>query len=327
MSETLISDALSSESLAGYDALREDCGLVDLNDHLALLEVRGEDRKAWLQGQITNDVRPLQIGGAFSFCVCLPTGQIVAICDGWRLEDRYLITTNTSSIEALKERLQAAIIMEDVQVNDLTQDYQAFSVQGPTATRRLGDLLAVPTMDAGFATLGKAEVLCLRTNRTGLGGWDVLVPAGTKTPWTKDFEKVDDHAYRIAQLEAGIPRQGLDTDAKTLPPELGPAFTAKHVSFSKGCYTGQEVLMRIHSRGHTNKTWVGLFTESFVPVGTPLIHMGKNEVGVIASSCDSPSYGPIAAAYVRNEAAFDGEELMAGDVPCELRHMPLLRLE
>lgn len=334
MNEILMPAELTDEIELSYDLLRSDCGLVDLNGKLGLLEVRGDDRKAWLQGQVTNDMRPLQIGGASSFCVLQPTGQIIAIIDAWRFEDRYLLTVNGAFLEPLKARLEGAIIMEDVQIADLTEEFSFFSIQGPSATRKLSDLVTLPTLDAGICEFGKNEITALRSNRTGLGGWDILVHRSSKAAvkhLQKEFASVSTEAHNIARLEAGIPVQGVDTTEKTLPPELGSAFVNRHISFGKGCYTGQEVIMRIHSRGHTNKCWVGLFAEAPLTAGMALRQPGRQEVGIVTSAADSPNYGFIGAGFVRNEAAFDAEELEAvgpdGPILCEVRLMPLLRME
>ncbi|MFW5697790.1 MAG: glycine cleavage T C-terminal barrel domain-containing protein [Fimbriimonadaceae bacterium] len=106
----------------------------------------------------------------------------------------------------------------------------------------------------------------------------------------------------------GIPRFGVDTHDKTLPPELGPEFDRKHVSYAKGCYTGQEVLMRIHSRGHTNKTWVGLRADKPLPTSAKLSSNGQ-AVGEISRSAYSPAFGFIGAATVRNQASAPGTTL------------------
>ena len=126
-----------------------------------------------------------------------------------------------------------------------------------------------------------------------------------------------------SRLEMGIPLRARDYTDKTLPPELGPAFEAKHVSYNKGCYTGQEVLMRIHSRGHTNKTWVGLILEAPVEVGASVLHAGKESAGVITSATISSEFGPIAAAMLRNEVAQEGAEVTVQGVRGVVRQMPI----
>jgi tRNA-modifying protein YgfZ len=331
MSETLLS--IPAEVTDSYDRLRADCGRVELSG-VSLIELSGEDRKGWLQGQVTNDLRQLDLGASYSFCVCEPTGQILSVCDVWAVPERFFITCPTETVAALLRRFEQMTVLEDVVARDVSAEYTIASIQGPSATNCLLEHVELPKLDAGLGSLAGADVYCLRSDRTGLGGWDILVPTGAvKTLKLLDqtFEKIHAEAFEIARLEAGIPRHGQDYDAKTLPPELGPAFEAKHISYSKGCYTGQEVLMRIHSRGHTNKRWMALYSERPLEAGATVSHARRPDAGKVTSAASSPDFGPIAAAMLRTEVAEMGEivrvQLPDGDVEAEVRPMPILRLE
>jgi folate-binding protein YgfZ len=243
-----------------------------------LIELRGDDRLEWLQGQATNDVAGLRPGGHVAFCLCEPTGQLLAVLDAWAFEDRIVLRTERERIPAVLERVETMTILEDVAARE-TDDV-------PEAVREAAARLADP-----------------------------------------DPERAE--ARRIA---SGVPRWGADMGPRTLPPELGPAFEAAHVSYRKGCYTGQEVLMRMHSRGHTNRTWVGLVADRPMRPGEPVVSEGK-EVGRIASASPAaialdgapaePRY--VAAATLRNEAASEGARVRVGGVEAEVRTMPMLR--
>lgn len=332
MSESLV-QTLSEATLRSYDLLRGGCGRYELKQS-ALLEFRGEDRKAWINGQVTNDLRNIVLGGSLSCCFCNPVGQIVSTADIWNLPERYLIRVPKAALPAMIQRCEQMIVMEDVHYADLSSEYRLVSIQGPTATSELREVVSLPNLDAGTAEYKGLEVICLRSNRTGMGGWDLLLPLGASKEAQEIealFEPIDEEAYAIARLEFGNPRFGFDITEKTLPPELGPAFDAKYVSYKKGCYTGQEVLQRIRSRGHTNKTWVGLVSDRPIPLGAAVIHRGGNEIGSITSAAESPTFGFIAAGTIRNEAAFDSEMVAIrgpeGDFEAEVRHMPLWRYE
>jgi folate-binding protein YgfZ len=332
MSDT-VAEPLAAEILESFDRLRGDCALLEPDD-VAMIEIRGEDRKGWLQGQATNDLKQLDIGAASAFCVCSPTGQILAVCDIWGLRDRFLVTCDRSSVAAFMNRVDQMVVMEDVVARDISADYSLLSVQGPNASRNLQHLIVLPTLDAGDSQAGDREVVTLRSNRTGLGGWDVLVPKSdrkTAKSIRQTFSLVVPEAFEIARIEAGIPAAGRDWDARTLPPELGPAFEARHVNYKKGCYTGQEILMRIHSRGHTNRTWVALLSEHPLEAGKAVSHSRRKDAGVVTSACFSPDYGYIAGAMLRNEAVLEGDavrvETTAGHVDAEVRHMPVLRFD
>lgn len=319
MSETLPTMPREPGATQGYTLLREACALVDLPD-VTLLEMRGKDRKGWLQGQVTNDLRALRTGGSLAFCLASPTGQLEAICRVWDLPERYVIATSTPA--AVEARVEKLVILEDVEVQRLPG--RLLSLQGPEATRRLSELVRLPALDAHEFELG----LVLRSDRTGYGGWDILPVEGADLG---SFDRADADALALAGLEAGVPIFGLDTDGKTLPPELGFAFVAEHISYTKGCYTGQEVIHRLHARGHTNRTWVGLLCDAPVSAGDAVQHRARKDGGRVTRSGESPMFGPIAAAMVRNELAEVGTlvEVVGaeGAVRAEVVAMPILRLD
>lgn len=324
--------APSNSDDRSYRLLRESCGLVTTLP-LKFLIIRGEDRKAWLQGQLTNDLRQLGPNGSIGACICAPTGQLLAACRVWSLDESYILGAHRDVMPKVAERFSASIIMEDVEF-EVLEDFGLLSVQGPQATQWLSEKLDTPTLDAGKAVIGSHAIFVLRADHSGFGGWDIVYPSkalkGLKSA-LKDLEQVSDSALSLAQLEAGIPRFGSDMTEKTLPPEMGSQFESRMISYSKGCYTGQEVLMRIHSRGHTNRTWVALFTDDVVPIGSTISHSSRTDAGVITRAGDSPTFGPIAAAFLRPEAVADGEEVTVntpnGPVLAEVRLMPLLRFD
>src|SRR2546423_1058203 len=246
MSERTLSSSIDPATLHAYSLLREACGLFSVNDS-GLLRMAGEDRKLWLQGQCTNDLRNLLRGASLQFCVCSPTGQLLANCTVYALPDAFLIVAPKAAVPAFLERAESMIILEDVQVTEITEDYAWLSVQGPTATREMGGIFELPTLDAGLSSRqpaienrkSKIDPFCLRHDRTGLGGWDLLLPKGEGNSLLNKIESVKESAVEITRLEAGIPKFGVDMNEKTLPPEMGADFETKHISYTKGCYTGQ----------------------------------------------------------------------------------------
>jgi len=206
-------------------------------------------------------------------------------------------------------------------------------VQGPEATHELAKVVELPLMDAAEVDLAGSKVACLRTNRSGFGGWTLVVTpkdGAAGDILRRSFSEVDPEAYRIACLEAGTPRFGVDTNSRTLPPELGQAFESSHISYKKGCYLGQEILMRMHSRGHANRSWMGLLLEAPVKEGDAIRHRDREDAGVVTTAVESPEFGPIAGAYLRREACYSGEIVHVltseGPVEAEVQEMPLLRL-
>lgn len=314
---------LEPEVIEGYRLLREEAALVRLPG-FAAIEVTGEDRKGWLQGQVTSDLRELTEGSSSPFCMCSPTGQLLSFGTVWALPGRFAMSVPLASRKAILERFESMVILEDVAACPM-DDLVFLSVQGPEATSRLSGLVTMPPLDAAHDDFG----LCLRSNRTGYGGWDLLIEPSRAKNIEKAFPTATAEAIDIARLEAGIPLFGKDTGPKTLPPELGPAFESSHISYTKGCYTGQEVLMRIHSRGHTNRTWIGLVADCPLQEGAIISAGGRADAGAVTSAAYSPSFGHIGAGYVRNDVLPEHSGIITatvGAAQAELRHMPLLRL-
>lgn len=258
------------------------------------VRIFGEDRLTWLQGQATNDMRELSEANSVSFCLCTPIGQLTAICTAWDMSDHILVIADEKSTQELIHRLNTMVIMEEVTFDHPQTSLYATSSQNLTNSGLL-------------------------TKELGYDSWFIL-----DDPNDTEIEPED--MRNLALLEAGTPRFSVDTNEKTLPPELGAHFEASHISYAKGCYVGQEVLMRLHSRGHTNWTWMGLFTEALVMRGDKLSHSEKPDAGYVTSAGVSDKFGPIAAAYVRREVALEGESVLVGATNAKLTHMPFLRL-
>ncbi|HEY3783026.1 MAG TPA: hypothetical protein VGL56_18255 [Fimbriimonadaceae bacterium] len=309
---------MSTETVASYRLIREGSGLMPVSG-FSLLEMTGEDRKEWLQGQCSNDLRNLTEGGSIKFCVCTPTGQLLSFCTLWDLPDRFLICVPTASVSALLERAETMVIMEDVVLRDVTEQFDWVSVQGPLTYIELSKMIGLD--DSDVASL---DPLALKNDRTGSGGYDLLIALGSelREKLTAALILLDPAAIEAARLEAGIPVFGVDTNPKTLPPELGPWFESQFISYEKGCYTGQEVLMRIHSRGHTNRVWKLLLLSAPASPGDKIL-LGDDEVGTITSGIVSPEFGFLAAAFLRNGAVEDGAALRVGSGVATVREFPL----
>jgi len=247
----------------GYTALRS--GAAWRLQEAAVFRISGSDRRSWLQGQVTNDVERLLPGEHVRCCVLAPTGQIIADCLISANEDTDVLVADGDVRERLLNRLEMTIILEDVTINDLS-DSPLVHIAGPEASGEI------------------------KNPRLRSGGFDSMTAMPT------DLPSVDDDAWELARIEDGYPLAGKDFTEKTLVMEMGPGFVASRVSFSKGCYTGQEIVERISARGHTNKQWVRLDAESVIYNGDSIVGGG-----VVTSSA-----GLVAAGFVRNEALTAG---------------------
>jgi folate-binding protein YgfZ len=301
-----------------YEALRSGAGWFE-PERARYIALSGTDRVEWLQGQITNDLRGLAPGDTIGGCLCSATGQLLAILRIWTFEDSLVVGCNGTGADRFLERCADMVILEDVVASEIIPTRGVLSIQGPLADEEVFALFGAQVASCGLSADG---TMILRHDRSGRGGWDLLL----QRPWESDLPHFEPSTVEIARIEAGIPLEGVDTTPKTLPPELGPAFEEEHISYRKGCYTGQEVLMRIHSRGHTNKTWVGVRAEAEVLPGDPVRTKDGRDVGQVTSAAVSPALGPIAAATVRNEALSESEVVVgAKEIAAVLQPMPLLR--
>lgn len=325
---------LPEVTLPGYRAVREGVGVLDCSEDL-VLSVEGDDRRTWLHGQVTNDVLGVHQGGSAALSVLKPTGQIVANGRLWNAPESLVLVFPHTPPHPLLERLELMIILEDVRVENVSAQSDLISVQGPKATEVLAKELTLPTLDWGKADVGGADVVLLRHDRTGEGGWDLLFPRDAR-PYVEallsELPLVSEQEADLLRLEAGIPMRGKDYNEKTLAMEMGHAFIEERLNFDKGCYTGQEVVERIRSRGHTNRTWVGLRCEAPIEAGTRLFlaedaadATAGDDVGQVTSAGLSPLFGAIAAGMVRNVASRPGTPLLAGDVPCMVQSLPFLK--
>jgi len=311
LTASFIVEKLPSRKVVGMsnDNLNKDYELFTSGSGIApetgygLLEITGEDMLEWLQGQATNDIRGVKELAPVSFCLCQPTGQMLAVCRLFLYEDRYFVSTDNR--HSVVDRSQKMVILEDVQVRDLTSDWNETTLVGPKSRLFVRDFVS-------------RESIVLMSDQ--FGKWTCEIWSPSRTPSSKG--ETSQEAFDAVRLENGVPLRGVDYTEKTLPPELGPAFEAKHVSYNKGCYTGQEVLMRMHSRGHTNKTWVGLLLESPVE-GKAKVQMNGEDVGTITSAAMSPEFGAIAGAMLRNEATQEGTVVQVGEVKGRVTQMPI----
>ncbi len=257
---------------AEYSALRENAGLLDLSfrSRLCLL---GADRQRFLNGQVTNDVKALKPGQGCYAALITAKGKMVSDLNIYPLENEILLDFEPGLSASVAQRLEKYVIADDVQVVDVAPHYGLLSVQGPKAPEIVARLQMGKEVPAvmGFvrwndATVG--EIYFMSLPRTGTGGSDLFVPTGSLgAVWDKLVTAAKASggsvcgwdALEMARIEAGVPRFGLDIDESNLPPEAG--LEKRAVSYTKGCYIGQEVIARIRTYGQVAKALRGLRPE------------------------------------------------------------------
>ena len=314
---------------AEYQTLRQGAGLADLPDR-GRMAIAGSDRGDYLQGLLTNDVAALQPGGGCYAAYLTPQGRMIADMHVLADAERILLDVDAGVRGRLLQRFDDLIFTEDVTVADLTDSWAAFGVHGPAA----GEVAAAVAGDAA-ATMALYEnrtvpvdegaVVVARIDDLGVIGYrfyveshgaavlrQALVDAGAAPVGAEALEAI--------RVESGRPVFPVDMDEDTIPLEAGIADRA--ISYDKGCYVGQEVIVRIMHRGQGRvaRRLVGLTLSSSggdaegaesLPFAGSVVCRGDVEVGRVTSAVRSPTLGhPIALGYVPRELADElGAEL------------------
>jgi glycine cleavage system T protein len=307
-------------SQAEYAAVRGAAGLFDFS-HRAAFAVRGADRVRFLQGMVTNDVKAVAPGQGTYAALLNAQGHLLADLRVYRDEEAFLIDSDADLRDKILATLNHYVIMDQVEFEPL--DFFALAFQGPRSRALLEKTLHIdiPAMK-GFEHFttnyggSPARVVC--ASATGEEGYEVWAPGkGILAIWgaacgqapTYDMLPCGTEALEILRIEAGIPRYGAELDEDTLLLEAG---LLNAVSFTKGCYVGQEIVERIRTQGHVNWKLVGLVSDAaqLPQAGEKLLAEGK-EIGEVTSACFSPHlHKDIALAYLRREVADPGVKLV-----------------
>jgi tRNA-modifying protein YgfZ len=285
---------------AEYRALIDDCGLLDRSAR-GKLALTGSGAKEFLAGQTTNDIEALVPGEGCYAAFLTPKGKMLG---DLRILDRgeeLLLDTERVALQALFDMIRRFKIGYDVELHKRTVERGLVSLIGPQA-RQIVDADGLPDTEHSSARLeiaGTATVLV----RTDVGV-DIIcdgsdTPAVEQALLTAGAQSVGEAAAEIIRVEHGRPRYGIDLDDTVIPQEAG--LNERAVSFTKGCYVGQETVARLHYKGKPNRHLRGLRLSEPVAVGAEL-HLGERSVGRLSSSVLSPAHGPIGLALIRREA-------------------------
>jgi folate-binding protein YgfZ len=302
-------------------AVREAAGVVDRTDR-AFLTASGPDAADYLHRMTSNEVKGLAPGQG-RYALQLDTlGHIVADFHLLRMDDHVLLETDWLRRGPLRETLEKYVVADDVEIGDASEQLAELAVEGPQSGRLLKAALsqgALPgaELNHGWVRFGDTPVHVVRLSETGEEGYRLIfVVEYAQNVWEAlaaqrrvvDWKPVGHAALNILRTEAGVPWYDAEIDERTLPPEAGLEHRA--ISYTKGCYLGQEVIERIRSRGHVNRKLLGLRLEGSAPAaGTKLLVEGK-EVGHITTAVHSPTLGAaIALGYVRREHLEPGTRL------------------
>jgi folate-binding protein YgfZ len=296
-----------------YELLTEDAGLVARHDRGKLL-LHGSEAAEFLQGQVTNDVEALAPGQGCYAALLNHKGKLRTDLRLLRGQDWIWLDTEAIGTRALSYTVETYSLGRDVQWEDVTADRSILSLIGPAARARLD--AEPPPGEHGFVE--GEHGLYVATDL----GVDVICDAGDADAVRAALgvDEVPVEAAECVRIESGRPRLGYDMDGDTMPQEAG--INERAVSFSKGCYVGQETVARLHYKGKPNRHLRGLRLSAPADRGAEL-RLGDRVVGRVGSVCVSPTLGPIALGLVRREAS-PGDTLAVGDgdVSAEVVQLP-----
>lgn len=331
----------------GFEGYREVLEGAALEDQapVGLLVVSGRDAVSFLHGVLTNDIKALAPGDACYAAYLTPQGRMVSDMHVLRRQDDVLLLVEPPAAASLAERFDRSIFTEDVRIDDRSAGAAALTVHARDATRRVAAAL-----DADAAARAAVEALGPRAHVTvQTGGDDVTLVAGDwlGAPGMRVVgppEELDGMRARLLEqgtvlagraalearrVEAGLPRFGVDMTTDTIPLEAG--IEGRAINTTKGCYVGQEIIVRILHRAHGRvaRRLMGLVVSGpSVPAAGTLLHAGGREVGAVTSASWSPALGaPIAMAMLHRDAFEPGTLVAlggpAGDA-ATVRELPLV---
>lgn len=307
-----------------YRAVRAGVGLVDCSFR-GLLRLAGGERLRWLNGQITNEVAALTAGDGVLAAVLNAKGHVVSDLAVYGLDDSVWIDLPRDRAEAVRNAFEQHIVADDVHVEGIGDRFGHLMLAGPGASSLLADVVdesvrGLSPWRHAEVRIGDVPLRVVASRWLATPGFDLMLPA-------EDAGRVWDAlrgagreaglcpvgmtALEVLRIEAGWPWYGVDFDESNL---LMEGLTGEYVSFTKGCYVGQEVVTRIEHQGHLNKKLCGLVLDgAVIPArGTP-IHSGDRVVGRVTSAAPSPVLGRvIALGFLRRECWATGTRLGVG---------------
>lgn len=323
-----------------YNAARRRSAFLDRSDRGRLV-VSGNDRATYLQGLLTNDVAALKAGEGCYAAYLTAQGRMIADLFVYEAGDIMLLTMARSVKDEVLAKLEQFIFAEDVQLADVTDAFAQVAVVGPEAGRTISTML-----DAGMAGAlaamrehGNLRIECqghpvIVTRMTDIGepGFELYVERDQAAPLkaalaAAGVAALDRETSEAIRIEAGVPLFGRDMDADTIPLEAG--IESRAISFSKGCYVGQEVIIRVLHRGHGRvaRKLVGLTLDGpTAPVAGSVVRAADRDAGVVTSSALSPALGlrPIALAYVHRDFLEPGTTLNVGGAAAVVTALPFV---
>ncbi|HQZ96118.1 MAG TPA: glycine cleavage T C-terminal barrel domain-containing protein [Pyrinomonadaceae bacterium] len=292
-----------------------------------LIAVWGKEAIQFLDGLITNDMKTLADGAQMLAAFPNAQGRLLAVVCVLRQGDRFLFETEDATREKLFANLFRFTYAGDFFVEDLSDKYRYFEVFNGDGSVPPAAVVG-PTNNTGTFSVPEPGGAVF----TGSGSTGYFVGTDQADTFASGLAangavQIDDDLYEILRIESGIPKYAIDMDETTIVPELG---LDGLISYNKGCYIGQEIIARIHFRGHVAKRLAGLVSEpgaiaTGFQAGAELTTVEGKNAGRITSVTFSPKVDrTIALAFVRYDFLSAGTELIAGEATCTVTDLPFI---
>jgi len=296
-----------------YESVREGgAGLINLSESRSRIRVTGSEAVQFLNGLITNDIKNATDDSWLPAVFATVQGRLIGAVRILKSDSGFLIDTEAASHEAVLKTISRFTLAGDFKVTDVTSEMAFLTVQG----KRAGEV--IKDVDAKI----------IRATHTGENGFDVLAEASNASSVIEKIvaagaEIVSPDVFEILRIEAGIPRHGQDMDESNVVLE---ANLDDAISYTKGCYVGQEIIIRIKHRSHVAKKLTGLTFTKPVESGATITAEDGKDIGRVTSATYSPKLEtPIALGYVRYEYLAPGTPVKAGDVTGTVTDLPFVR--
>src|SRR4029077_2313385 len=291
-------------------ALIECCGLLDRSE-MGKLALTGADAKPFLNGQVTNDVEALDPGSGCYAAFLTHKGKMLGDLRVLDTGEELLLVCERVALQPLFDMIRRFKIGYDLELHKRTIERGLLSLIGPDAVRIAhGEELPNVEHANAFVEIEGIAAIAARTDT----GVDLICDAADTSELAETLRErgalaISEHTAEIVRVERGRPRYGVDMDNNTIPQEAG--LNERAVSFTKGCYVGQETVARLYYRGKPNRHLRGLRLSApataIAPSPAPAVpgeelRLGERTVGHLSSVALSPTQGAIALALVRREA-------------------------
>jgi folate-binding protein YgfZ len=316
---------------AEFAALRTRCGVYDLGFR-AKVSLTGGDRVRWLNGMVTNNIRDLAAGhGAYAFLLN-PQGHILGDLYAYNRGDSIIVDTDSGQAEKILATFDHYIIMDDVEVTNLSEQLTALGIAGPKSREILSSArFTVPeqqSLQLQSVTGQGVDCTLVRGEDSEHPSYEIwLAPDRVRQLWdalrAAGATPAGSEALELQRIVSGIPRYGIDIRERDLPQETEQA---RALNFNKGCYVGQEIVERIRSRGAVHRKFTGFLIAGADPIaaGTKIVS-GEKEVGEITSSASLQlprGNSTVALGYIRREVGVPGREVSLGTTKATVAQLP-----